>query len=113
MIVHEVPLTTGTTTDQIATWLLRYVEHNGLTIRLQGTLRTIPGSTHWHLTRGPRSGTLELTYDPQLCLVIVAVHNNRRGTWAGEAVFDVITHLKAYFRRSGESNVVAAVANLS
>jgi hypothetical protein len=96
MIVHEVPLATGTTLEQIVAWLAHYGENSGLTIRSQGTLRTVPGSTHWHLTRGRGSGTIELTYDPRHWLVIVAVHDNRRGTWAGEAAFDFATGLKAH-----------------
>jgi hypothetical protein len=50
------------------------------------TLRTIPDSVHWHLTRERGGGTLEVTFDPTLSEVRVSVHENRRGSWAGEAM---------------------------
>ena len=41
---------------------------------------------HWHITGlRKRMGTIEITYAPSVELLSVLVHDNRQGTWAGNA----------------------------
>jgi hypothetical protein len=50
------------------------------------TLRSYPGSTHWHLKQPRASGTLELTYWPRTNRLWFAVHANRRAEWIAAAI---------------------------
>ncbi len=51
----------------------------GLFIASEGTLRSYPGSTHWHLRKPGVSGTLEVTWHPTANRLWVAYHDNRIG----------------------------------
>ena len=57
----------------------------GLSIS-RATLRTYPGSTHWHLKRPGEMGTLELTYWPRAGRLWFAVHANRQAGWIALAI---------------------------
>ena len=52
----------------------------------RSTLRTYPGSTHWHLKQPGAKGMLELTYWPQTGRLWFAVHANRRADWIAPAI---------------------------
>lgn len=54
-------------------------------IALESTLKTIPGSLHWHVRRRGRNGTIEATFWPQKTELWVSVHANRERDWAAEA----------------------------
>lgn len=58
----------------------------GLSISQVTTLRTYPGSTHWHLNRPGAWGTLELTSWPQAGRLWFSVHANRRADWVAPAI---------------------------
>ena len=51
----------------------------GLTISSEGKLAAYPGSRHWHLKIGRRSGTLEVTVWPARNRLWVTYHANRVG----------------------------------
>ena len=58
----------------------------GLTIKTDGRLASYPGSRHWHLKNGRRSGTLEVTLWPDRDLLWVTYHSNRIGDgWVCQA----------------------------
>jgi hypothetical protein len=58
----------------------------GLTITMDGSLRSYPGSRHWHLKKPRTAGTLEITLWPRKELFWVAYHSNRVGDgWVEEA----------------------------
>ena len=58
----------------------------GLDIGERMTLRTCPGSIHWHLRRPGVKGVLELTYWPSHGRLWFAVHINRQADWIAPAI---------------------------
>jgi hypothetical protein len=50
------------------------------------TLRTFPGSIHWHIRRPGIRGVLELTYWPEQRRMWFAVHSNRQAEWIAPAI---------------------------
>jgi hypothetical protein len=69
----------------IVAWLQEQGRSAHLQLRGPTTLKTIPGSRHWHISAGKDSGTLEVTIDTVRHVATISVHANRRGNWAGEA----------------------------
>src|SRR5690242_11873438 len=56
-----------------------------LLIVSEGTLKTYPGSRHWHMKRPGAWGTLEVTVRPELKKLYVIYHANRIGNgWVVE-----------------------------
>ena len=54
--------------------------------RLVRRYKTSGDNLHWHITGLKKGmGTVEVTYLPSSGKITVLVHDNRRGTWAGEA----------------------------
>lgn len=53
----------------------------------EGTLKSYPGSMHFHLRKPKERGTLELTWWPAKRRFWVSVHANRRAPWQ-EAVIE-------------------------
>jgi hypothetical protein len=58
----------------------------GLDIGQRMTLRTFPGSIHWHLRLPSVKGVLELTYWPEQRRLWFAVHSNRQSEWIAPAI---------------------------
>jgi hypothetical protein len=50
------------------------------------TLRTCPGSIHWHLRRPGVKGVLELTYWPSQGRLWFTVHANRQADWIAPSI---------------------------
>jgi hypothetical protein len=67
--------------DRVASAVASAAAAEGLSIRLQITLRTYAGSVHWHLGRPGERGTLEATWWPAGKRLWLAVHSNRRAAW--------------------------------
>src|SRR3989442_11739751 len=58
-------------------------EANGTT---SPTIQISGENLHWHITGLKKgTGTVEVTYQPSSRTLTVLVHDNRRGTWAGQA----------------------------
>ena len=55
-----------------------------LQVASDGTLKSLPGSRHWHLKRPKEPGTLEITYCPNDGRLWVCYHSNRAGRWVPE-----------------------------
>ena len=54
--------------------------------RLARRYKTEGENLHWHITGLKKGmGTVEVTYLPSSGTLTVLVHDNRRGTWAGQA----------------------------
>jgi hypothetical protein len=58
----------------------------GLDIGVRMTLRSFPGSMHWHLRLPSIKGVLELTYWPEQRRLWFAVHANRQAEWIAPAI---------------------------
>lgn len=49
------------------------------------TLKTLPGSMHWHLKRPGEAGVLEATWDPSRSELWLSAHDNRARAWVAPA----------------------------
>jgi hypothetical protein len=85
MIRYDIRLPPDRDESWMQGWLHAYAREMDLSVGARTTLRTVPDIAHWHVTRGKRSGTLDFTFDPWARRVTIAVHDNRRGQWAGTA----------------------------
>ena len=74
--------------------LLTWTRRHGAEVRPMGRLarryKTEGETMHWHI-RGLQKGmgTVEVTYLPSTGKLTILVHDNRRGTWAGQAYEDL------------------------
>ena len=64
----------------------------GLRISVTTTLRTYPGSLHWHLKRPGLAGVLEITVLPAKAEGWISIHANRQGEWI-EPLIPQVMHL--------------------
>lgn len=62
------------------------VKSHSLLIKSRGTLKTIPGSVHWHITCSGQKGTLEATFDQNRLRLWMSYHDNRYAEWIDDAV---------------------------
>jgi hypothetical protein len=72
--------------EQLAALIEGAAAHYGLQIRMRGTLRTYPGSQHWHLQKPGERGTLEVTLWPAGKRVWFSVQAGRRAAWIAESI---------------------------
>ncbi len=93
--VHSVALHPSITAEDVFARLRALAEHEGFVVGPKRTLRSLPGSAHWHLHRGRGLGTVELTFDPSGPTVTVALHENRRGTWADQVMGQIALRLQS------------------
>jgi hypothetical protein len=77
--------------EQLAALIEEAAAHYGLQIRMRGTLRTFPGSRHWHFQKPGERGTLEVTLWPAGKGVWFSVQAGRRAVWIEE----ILPHMKA------------------
>jgi hypothetical protein len=94
VIRYDIQLPSGFDESWVLGWLTAYAQDTDLAVGPSRTLRTIQDSTHWHMTRGRGSGTMEFTFDPRARRVTIAVHDNRRGQWAVTAAESVSRRLQ-------------------
>jgi hypothetical protein len=70
--------------EQLVALIEGAAEQYGLQIRMRGTLRTYPGSQHWHFQKPGERGTLEITLWPAGKRVWFSVQARRRAAWITE-----------------------------
>lgn len=78
--------------EQFAALIEEAAAHYSLQIRMRGTLRTYPGSQHWHFQKPGERGTLEVTLWPAGKRVWFSVQAGRRAAW----ITEIIPHMKAW-----------------
>jgi hypothetical protein len=84
VIEYRIALPNGA--EQVDAWIERLSATEAVTAREMGMLRAFPGSRrHWHLSSTSGSGTVEISLDSERRWMVVAVHDNRHGDWAGGA----------------------------
>ena len=69
---------------------------HGLTAILKGTLRSYPGSIHWHFKLGKQKGTLEITWWERGQRLWFKVADGRTGAW----IDDKLPPLKEQIEKS-------------
>ena len=82
----ELAIPAGYERDNLIARIERAAADAGLDVGERMTLRTFPGSIHWHLRRADTTGVLELTFWPSQQRLWFAVHANRRAAWIAPAI---------------------------
>jgi hypothetical protein len=82
----EIAIPAGYERDHLVARIERAAADAGLDVGKRMTLRTFPGSIHWHLRRAGTTGVLELTFWPSQRRVWFAVHSNRQAAWIASAI---------------------------
>ncbi len=57
-----------------------FAEEQGLTTKLL-SLATLPGASHWHLSKPGSKGVLEVTWNPKSGRFWASCHGNRQADW--------------------------------
>ena len=98
---REIALTCPRAPERVETAVQRAAEAVSAQVTLTGTLKSYPGSRHWHIQAPPRRGTVEVTFWPERNALWVSVHANRMGEWAGEAASALAEALEQILREPG------------
>jgi hypothetical protein len=69
-----------------------------LFISMTGTLRSHPGSVHWHIKRRGSAGTLELTFDPNKRRLWFKIQSRRDASWIEPSMQKLRAHLERSLR---------------
>jgi hypothetical protein len=70
--------------DKVVLVVERVIGNLGLTVTMRGTLKTYPGSIHWHLKRGQGRGTLEITWWPERRRLWMKIQAGRTAAWIND-----------------------------
>lgn len=74
----------GVRPDKIVSAVDRTIIDLGLIVTMRGSLKSFPGSTHWHLKRGRGRGTLEATWWPRMGKLWIKIQAGRTAPWIEE-----------------------------
>jgi len=74
----------GIRPDKIVSAVDRTIVDLGLIVTIRGSLKSFPGSTHWHLKRGRGRGTLEATWWPGMRKLWIKIQAGRTAQWIEE-----------------------------
>ena len=85
--------------ERVAAVVDAAVQQMSLDIVSRGTLKTYPGSVHWHTKRDTESGTLEITWWPQRRRLWLKVQRGRTAKWIDEAMPQLKAQLEQALHR--------------
>ncbi len=80
---------------KVAASFEKAVAQEFLNIKSRGTLKTIPGCIHWHITKSGEKGTLEATFDTKRLRLWLCYHDNRFADWINDAIVKVMKTLES------------------
>jgi len=87
MVRHEIEWLLDESDDEgLQTSYRRAIRDLGFVVTLDGTLAKYPGSTHLHITKPGKSGTLELTIWPSKKSVWYSIQSRRHGEWIEQGI---------------------------
>jgi hypothetical protein len=89
----EIPLT-PLSDRQIERVIDQAIYDSGLSVTMRASLRSYPGSVHWHVKRGSESGTLEITFWPLEHRAWFRVQDGRKAEWIEEGLETLIAALR-------------------
>jgi hypothetical protein len=89
--------------DQIEPAIDSVVIDLDLTVALRGSLKSFPGSTHWHLKRGRERGTLEITWWPKCRKLWINIQAGRTAPWIDEVAPRLKQEIEARLERQAPS----------
>ena len=81
MVQQEISLPPIPSPDRVIAAVNGCLAKSELTVSLRDTLRTFPGSTHWHAKRAGQRGVLEITFWPAESRLWLSVHRHRAAPW--------------------------------
>jgi hypothetical protein len=81
---HVIPVPKSIPSDKTILAVDETITDLGLTVTMRGSLKSCPGSTHWHLKRGCGRGTLEITWWPQRRKLWIKIQAGRTAAWIDE-----------------------------
>jgi hypothetical protein len=96
VIEHDVALA-GVDGAEVPELVERLCAAQGLTRTLLGTLKSYPGSMHWHFARPRQRGTLEVTWIAASGRLWLSMQSGRSANWIGPAM----AQLKVELERAG------------
>jgi len=86
MIELDISLPEQTTTIHVKRCVQFACDELGLTISMETSLASYPGSVHWHIKNGKKKGTLELTTWPGRRPLWAKVQTGRRADWIEQSL---------------------------
>jgi hypothetical protein len=94
--MHEVEIPLASSSDrQFERSIDRAIVKAGLRVTLRGSLGKFPGSIHWHVKNGKKSGTLEITFWPQQHRAWFSIQDARRAEWIDDGLNEILTRLSS------------------
>jgi hypothetical protein len=84
--MREIALPPGADVTHVASIVEAAINDAALTVTLRDSLRTYPGSIHWHAQRPSERGTLEITVWPQQRRLWFKVARNRQAPWIDQVI---------------------------
>ena len=95
----EIPIPAGSDIALIESTIDHAILHAGLHVTLRSTLNKYRGCIHWHLKKGKKRGTLELTLLPKEERAWFSIHQNRKGDWIDETVSTLMSHFQTDWKQ--------------
>jgi len=80
----------------------RICARHGLEAAMKGTLRSFPGSIHWHYKKPRQKGTLELTFLRTERRIWASIHTNRKAPWIEETLARVRAAIEQALSEAGD-----------
>jgi hypothetical protein len=74
-----------------------------LNVTMRGTLKSYPGSTHWHIKRDRARGTLEITWWPQRRRLWIKIQSGRTAPWIDEIAPQFKQKIESHLHRLARS----------
>ena len=99
MITREVKLPVEGDLDWVEGAVERTCRSLGLQLKVKKSLRSYPGSKHWHFNREGERGTLEVTFWEQERRLWLSVHSNRTGAWTEAFIIDLKSTFESYLKQ--------------
>jgi hypothetical protein len=81
MITTEVKLPVSADLKSVEGLIQKTCKVRGLEMAMKTSLKSYPGSAHWHFRKGSAPGTVEITFWRNGKRLWISVHSNRAGSW--------------------------------
>jgi hypothetical protein len=91
------------TPDKIGSVIDKAIIEFSLITTMRGSLKSFPGSTHWHLKQDRTRGTLEVTWWPRSRKLWIKIQAGRTAPWINEIAPRFKQKIESYLRRLARS----------
>lgn len=93
MEVIPIALPEGVEGKAVAELVDHAISALGLEVAMRTTLKSYPGSIHWHLRHPQTTGTLEISYDPAAHRAWFSTRTGRTKAWVIEAMERLVVEI--------------------